>query len=93
MTGCCDAVSPKDLLRVPCDLDLSEASDREEAEHLYTEQATADTAWNDRSVAMGAFAGQHVRLRFRVQNAGTGATACCFSSWSQPSDRRLEWQS
>lgn len=34
-------VSAAELLRVPCDLDLSEAHDRDEAEDLYTEQATA----------------------------------------------------
>ena len=32
-------VSPSELLRVPCDLDLGDAADREEAEHLYAEQA------------------------------------------------------
>jgi hypothetical protein len=34
-------VSARELLRVPCDLDLAEAGDREEAERLYVEQATA----------------------------------------------------
>jgi hypothetical protein len=34
-------VSASDLLRVPCDLDLADAEDREEAERLYVEQATA----------------------------------------------------
>ena len=34
-------VSAAELLRVPCDLDLSEAHDRDEAEDLYTEQAAA----------------------------------------------------
>ncbi|MGB9186169.1 MAG: hypothetical protein WCB67_19130 [Solirubrobacteraceae bacterium] len=34
-------VSASDLLRVPCDLDLADAEDREEAEQLYVEQATA----------------------------------------------------
>jgi hypothetical protein len=34
-------VSAHDLLRVPCDLDLADAGDREEAERLYVEQATA----------------------------------------------------
>jgi hypothetical protein len=33
-------VSASELLRVPCDLDLAEAGDREEAERLYIEQAT-----------------------------------------------------
>lgn len=35
------AVSAGDLLRVPCDLDLGDAEDREDAERLYLEQATA----------------------------------------------------
>jgi hypothetical protein len=35
------AVSRDELLRVPCELDLAAAEDREEAEHLYAEQATA----------------------------------------------------
>jgi hypothetical protein len=34
-------VSANELLRVPCDLDLADAGDREEAEQLYVEQATA----------------------------------------------------
>jgi hypothetical protein len=34
-------VSARDLLRVPCDLDLADAEDREEAERLYLEQASA----------------------------------------------------
>src|ERR671916_2848842 len=33
------AVGAGELLRVPCDLDLAEAEDREEAERLYAEQA------------------------------------------------------
>jgi hypothetical protein len=33
-------VSASDLLRVPCDLDLADAEDREEAERLYVEQAS-----------------------------------------------------
>jgi hypothetical protein len=39
--GAGDAVSADELLRVPCDLDLAAAEDREEAEHLYAEQAGA----------------------------------------------------
>jgi hypothetical protein len=35
------AVGADELLRVPCDLDLGGAEDREEAEHLYAEQAAA----------------------------------------------------
>lgn len=34
-------VAANELLRVPCDLDLAAAEDREEAEQLYAEQATA----------------------------------------------------
>src|SRR5919108_1096174 len=34
-------VAASELLRVPCDLDLADAADREEAERLYVEQATA----------------------------------------------------
>src|SRR5437764_141345 len=34
-------VAARELLRVPCDLDLADAEDREEAERLYIEQATA----------------------------------------------------
>src|ERR1700721_1709110 len=33
------SISPAELLRVPCDLDLADASDRDEAQHLYAEQA------------------------------------------------------
>src|SRR5215211_2839850 len=39
--GAGSAVAADELLRVPCDLDLAEAGDREEAERLYAEQATA----------------------------------------------------
>src|SRR5919109_3198967 len=39
--GAGTAVAADELLRVPCDLDLAEAEDREEAERLYVEQATA----------------------------------------------------
>ena len=39
--GAGSAVGADDLLRVPCDLDLAEAEDREEAERLYAEQAAA----------------------------------------------------
>jgi hypothetical protein len=34
-------VAANELLRVPCDLDLGDAADREEAERLYVEQATS----------------------------------------------------
>src|SRR5690242_2994492 len=39
--GAGTTVSASELLRVPCDLDLADADDREEAERLYVEQATA----------------------------------------------------
>ena len=39
--GAGSAVAPDELLRVPCDLDLAAARDREEAEDLYAEQAGA----------------------------------------------------
>ena len=32
-------MSARELLRVPCDLDLADAGDREEAEQLYADQA------------------------------------------------------
>ncbi len=35
------AVGADELMRVPCDLDLAAAEDRDEAEHLYAEQASA----------------------------------------------------
>jgi hypothetical protein len=35
------AVSADELLRVPCDLDLADAADRDDAEHLYAAQAGA----------------------------------------------------
>jgi hypothetical protein len=39
--GAGSAVAPNELLRVPCDLDLAAAEDRDEAEQLYVEQAAA----------------------------------------------------
>jgi hypothetical protein len=39
--GAGSAVGADELLRVPCDLDLGGAEDREEAEQLYAEQAAA----------------------------------------------------
>jgi len=39
--GSGDAISGDALLRVPCDLDLADASDRGEAERLYRDQARA----------------------------------------------------
>ena len=39
--GAGEAVGKDELMRVPCDLDLAEAEDREEAEQLFAEQAGA----------------------------------------------------
>lgn len=39
--GAGETISARELLRVPCDLDLGGAEDREEAAQLYLEQATA----------------------------------------------------
>jgi hypothetical protein len=39
--GAGSAVGADELMRVPCDLDLAEAGDRDEAERLYAEQAAA----------------------------------------------------
>jgi hypothetical protein len=39
--GAGTTVAPSNLLRIPCDLDLADAEDRDEAERLYVEQATA----------------------------------------------------
>jgi hypothetical protein len=37
--GAGSSIAPSEPLRVPCDLDLADASDRDEAQHLYAEQA------------------------------------------------------
>ncbi len=39
--GAGTTIAASELLRVPCDLDLADAEDRDEAERLYVEQATA----------------------------------------------------
>jgi hypothetical protein len=39
--GAGETIAARELLRVPCDLDLGDAEDREEAAQLYVEQATA----------------------------------------------------
>src|SRR4051794_26002437 len=39
--GAGSSLGADDLMRVPCDLDLSEAADRDEAERMYAEQAGA----------------------------------------------------
>jgi hypothetical protein len=69
--GAGDAVGARDLLRVPCDLDLAGAEDREEAERLYLEQATAlrdalvgaDTVLSVWREPLAAAAGSDVTVR------------------------------
>lgn len=39
--GAGETIAARELMRVPCDLDLGDAGDREEAARLYLEQATA----------------------------------------------------
>ncbi|MEO6858137.1 MAG: hypothetical protein ABI323_06060 [Solirubrobacteraceae bacterium] len=63
-------VSASDLMRVPCDLDLADAEDREEAELLYVEQATAlrdalvgaDTVLGVWAEPLGALVGSGVAI-------------------------------
>lgn len=70
-----DALAARELLRVPCDLDLADAGSREEAEQLYAEQArslrdalqAADTVlaiWHD---ALRAQAGGDVGVDRSVE--------------------------
>jgi hypothetical protein len=73
--GAGDAVSKDELLRVPCDLDLAAAEDREEAEHLFAEQAAAlrdalvgaDTVLDIWREPLGDLAHDKVRVDRRVQ--------------------------
>jgi hypothetical protein len=68
------AVSADELLRVPCDLDLAGAEDREEAEHLYAEQAAAmrdalaaaDTVLDIWREPLQDLAGSHVEVDRRI---------------------------
>src|SRR3954454_22811920 len=68
------AVSAGDLMRVPCDLDLASAGDRDEAEALYAEQATAlrdalvgaDTVLDMWREPLEELAGDHVLVDRRV---------------------------
>jgi hypothetical protein len=72
--GAGDAVSKDELLRVPCDLDLAEAEDRAEAEHLFAEQAAAlrdalvgaDTVLDIWREPLGDLAHDKVRVDRRV---------------------------
>jgi hypothetical protein len=68
------AVSATDLMRVPCDLDLAGAGDRDEAEALYAEQAAAlrdalvgaDTVLDIWREPLEDLAGDHVAIDRRV---------------------------
>ena len=68
-------VSANELLRVPCDLDLAEAGDRDEAEQLYLEQATAlrdalvgaDVVLDVWLQALGDLAGAEVEVDHSVE--------------------------
>ncbi len=42
---------------------------------LYTEGSTDGAAFTNQTVPLGRFAGQHIRLRLRAENAGTGNTS------------------
>src|SRR3954471_14490602 len=72
--GAGSAVSAGDLMRVPCDLDLASAGDRDEAEALYAEQATAlrdalvgaDTVLDIWREPLEELAGDHVLIDRRV---------------------------
>src|SRR6185437_1533669 len=73
--GAGSAVRADELLRVPCDLDLAEAEDRDEAERLYVAQATAlrdalvgaDTVLDVWREPLGDLAGSGVAVDHSVQ--------------------------
>jgi hypothetical protein len=69
------AVSASELLRVPCDLDLGDASTREEAEELYASQAkalrdaivAADTVLAVWAIPLAAATGNDVELERSIE--------------------------
>ena len=73
--GAGTTVSARELLRVPCDLDLADAEDRAEAEQLYVEQATtlrdalvgADTVLDVWREPLSKLAGSVVAVDHSVQ--------------------------
>jgi len=73
--GAGSALSAEELLRVPCDLDLAEAGDREDAERLYAEQAGAlrdalvgaDTVLDIWREPLAEAAGASVRVDRRIE--------------------------
>src|SRR4030081_1420398 len=69
------AVSASELLRVPCDLDLSEAEDRDEAERLYAEQAGgADVVLRPRPASCCACPAPSTSARRRTARKRSGST-------------------
>src|SRR4051794_41206869 len=72
--GAGDAVGKDELMRVPCDLDLAEAEDREHAEHLFAEQAAAlrdalvgaDTVLDIGREPLEELAHDHIRVDRRI---------------------------
>jgi hypothetical protein len=72
--GAGDAVAKDQLMRVPCDLDLAEAEDREEAERLFQEQAAAlrdalvgaDTVLDIWREPLEDLAHDHIRVDHRI---------------------------
>src|SRR5881398_1174771 len=72
--GAGDAVGADELLRVPCDLDLAAAEDREAAEQLYAEQAAAlrdalvgaDTVLDIWRAPLEDLAHDHIRVDRRI---------------------------
>ena len=87
-------MSAGELLRVPCDLDLGAAEDREEAEALYAEQAAAlrdalvgaDTVLDIWREPLEDVAGSRVEVdRGSSSTSGCPPTACCRPRSSRPS--------
>jgi hypothetical protein len=72
--GAGSAVAAGDLMRVPCDLDLAAAEDREDAERMYAEQAAAlrdalvgaDTVLDIWREPLEDLAHSHVRVDRRI---------------------------
>jgi hypothetical protein len=72
--GAGDAVGKDELMRVPCDLDLAEAEDHEEAERLFQEQAAAmrdalvgaDTVLDIWREPLEDLAHDHIRVDHRI---------------------------
>ena len=93
--GAGETIAARELLRVPCDLDLGDAEDREEAARLYLEQATAlrdalvgaDTVLDVWREPLEALADGDVTVErsLRAAHARCRRTGCCPSRSSRPS--------